>query len=294
MVNRSLASLGVFLLCAAVGITGQTRTKPLPPIDPQKVQDQDAMTWDDYRPIPGRNWADPSLKPERPFRLAVVAIDFPDQPFVITLPKGSDPFGNPQIDPVPREQVPQFYADFFTKPSAGQSRPDDHRVPDGAVEGQGRHHRGRRVRAVPHAEAAVGVRPQRVRPERLDPRRQQGVRADGAGLRRDLERRGREGRPQGIRRDSQAVRGLRRNRRLAGIRRDEVQLEGGHPGRSGAIRIRRSRAGYPPGMSPGPVGWRAPSSGGCPPCGRERTRGPSRTRSGTWCSAFPISTTTRM
>lgn len=87
------------------------------PIDPQQVQDQDLMTWDDYRPIPGKNWADPSLKPERGFRLAVVAIDFPDQPFVITLPKGSDPFGNPQIDPIAREDVPQFYADFFMKPS---------------------------------------------------------------------------------------------------------------------------------------------------------------------------------
>jgi len=75
------------------------------------------MTWDDYRPIPGRNWADPSLKPERGFRLAVVGIDFPDQPFVISLAKGSDPFGNPQIDPVAREKVSQFYADFFMKPS---------------------------------------------------------------------------------------------------------------------------------------------------------------------------------
>lgn len=89
----------------------------LPPIDPQRVQDQDLMSWDDYRPIPGRNWADPSLKPERGFRLAVVGIDFPGQPFVVSLPKGSDPFGNPQIDPVAREKVPQFYADFFMKPS---------------------------------------------------------------------------------------------------------------------------------------------------------------------------------
>ncbi len=74
------------------------------------------MTWDDYRPIPGLNWADPTLVPERGFKLAVVAIDFPDQPFVITLPKGSDPFGNPQIDPIPREDVPQFYADFWMTP----------------------------------------------------------------------------------------------------------------------------------------------------------------------------------
>ncbi len=112
-----LASLGSCVVLAVVGITGQAGTGPLPPIDPQRVQDQDAMTWDDYRPIPGKNWADPSLTPERPFRLAVVAIDFPDQPFVITLPKGSDPFGNPQLAPVPREQVAQFYADFFTKPA---------------------------------------------------------------------------------------------------------------------------------------------------------------------------------
>jgi M6 family metalloprotease-like protein len=89
----------------------------LAPIDPQKVQDQDLMTWDDYHPIQGKNWADPSLKPERGFRLALVAIDFQDQPFVITLPKGSDPFGNPQIEPIIREKVPQFYADFFMTPS---------------------------------------------------------------------------------------------------------------------------------------------------------------------------------
>jgi len=92
---------------------------PIPPkpIDPQVVQDQDDMTWDDYRPIPGRNWADPSLVPERKFRMALVAVDFPDQPFVITLPRNSDLFGNPQIDPVKREDVPRFYSDFWLVPS---------------------------------------------------------------------------------------------------------------------------------------------------------------------------------
>jgi M6 family metalloprotease-like protein len=86
-------------------------------MDPQKVQDQQDMTWNDYHPIPDVSWVDPSLVPERKLRVALVAIDFPDQPFVITLPKKSDLFGNPQIDPIPREQVPQFYADFFGKPS---------------------------------------------------------------------------------------------------------------------------------------------------------------------------------
>lgn len=87
------------------------------PIDPQVVQDQDDMTWNDYKPIPGINWADPSLKPEREFRMALVAVDFSDQPFVITQPKHSDLFGNPQIDPISRDEVPQFYADFWLKPS---------------------------------------------------------------------------------------------------------------------------------------------------------------------------------
>ncbi len=107
----------IILLLSWACVPGAKTGDILPPLDPQMVQDQDLMTWDDYRPIPGHNWADPALKPERGFRLAVVAIDFPDQPFVITLPKGSDPFGNPQIKPIAREDVPQFYADFFLKPS---------------------------------------------------------------------------------------------------------------------------------------------------------------------------------
>lgn len=76
------------------------------------------MTWADYHSIPGVNWADPSLVPsKKQFKVALVAVDFPDQPFVITLPKKSDLFGNPQIDPVPRGRVPQFYADFYNTPS---------------------------------------------------------------------------------------------------------------------------------------------------------------------------------
>lgn len=90
---------------------------PPKPIDPQQVQDQGDMTWNDYHPIPGKNWADPALVPERSFRMALVAVDFPDQPFVITLPRGSDLFGNPLIDPVKREEVPKFYSDFWLKPS---------------------------------------------------------------------------------------------------------------------------------------------------------------------------------
>ncbi len=103
---------------AAPATTKAGHPSGLAPLDPQQVQDQEDMTWADYHPIPGRDWADPKLVPERKFRMAIVAVDFPDQPFVITQKKKSDLFGNPQIDPIPRAKVPQFYADFFNRPSA--------------------------------------------------------------------------------------------------------------------------------------------------------------------------------
>jgi M6 family metalloprotease-like protein len=108
--------IGVVLLSSWALIKGKLTELP-GPIDPQIVQDQDDMTWDDYKPIPGINWADPSLKPEREFKMALVAVDFSDQPFVITQPKHSDLFGNPQVDPISRDAVPQFYADFWLKPN---------------------------------------------------------------------------------------------------------------------------------------------------------------------------------
>jgi len=88
------------------------------PIDPQHWQNQYDMTWDDWKDIPGTRWNDPNAQPsERGLRIALVAVDFPDQPFVITQPKQSDPFGNPQIDPISRADVPKFYHDYYTVPN---------------------------------------------------------------------------------------------------------------------------------------------------------------------------------
>lgn len=108
----------VTALAAALRIHPSAQQPPFSPIDPQRVQDQDTMTWSDYRPIPGKNWADNGVAGNRVLRIALVAIDFPDQPFVVTVPKRSDLFGNPQIDPIRREGVPRFYADFWGRPNA--------------------------------------------------------------------------------------------------------------------------------------------------------------------------------
>ncbi len=115
-------TLGAAMAAAALGAPAAAHAAAAdfpPPIDKQVVQDQDTMTWNDYKPVPGKTWNDVTLTPTQDeLKIAVVAIDFEDQPFVITQPKQSDPFGNPQIDGIPREQVPQFYADFYGKPSA--------------------------------------------------------------------------------------------------------------------------------------------------------------------------------
>ena len=75
------------------------------------------MTWADYKPIPGVDWANDERAPaDRTIKIAMVLFDFEDQPFVVTLPKHSDPFGNPQIDPIKREDVPKFYHAFWNTP----------------------------------------------------------------------------------------------------------------------------------------------------------------------------------
>ncbi|MFC3505559.1 M6 family metalloprotease domain-containing protein [Micromonospora krabiensis] len=92
---------------------------PFQVLDPQDWQNPDTMTWDDYVPVPGRNWADPTVRGSvRNFKIALVTLDYPDQPFVVTQPAGSTVFGNPQATAsnVPRGQVAQFYEDFLNKP----------------------------------------------------------------------------------------------------------------------------------------------------------------------------------
>ncbi|WP_432876157.1 M6 family metalloprotease domain-containing protein [Kribbella sp. CA-245084] len=98
----------------------KTVSKGLPgPIDPQNWENPDHMTWDDYTKPPGTNWADPAVKgSQRTFKGALVLLDYPNQDFVITKPKGSTVFGNPSAaaNGVPRDQVASFYHDFLNKP----------------------------------------------------------------------------------------------------------------------------------------------------------------------------------
>ncbi|WP_068925242.1 M6 family metalloprotease domain-containing protein [Planobispora rosea] len=90
------------------------------PIDPQNWKNPDHMTWADYVKPPGTNWADPAVQGSvRTFRGALVLLDYPNQPFAVTQPRGSTVFGNPSAEAhdIPRDRVAQFYKDFLNTPN---------------------------------------------------------------------------------------------------------------------------------------------------------------------------------
>ncbi|WP_370946574.1 M6 family metalloprotease domain-containing protein [Amycolatopsis sp. cg5] len=121
--RKAFALLATAVLLTGLG-TGTASAQPLTrgwpaPIDAAHWQNQDDMTWADYRKIPGTNWADPSLKPtKRTFKGAVVLADYPDQNFVVTQPPKSTVFGNPGVaaNNIPRANVAKYYQDFLNKP----------------------------------------------------------------------------------------------------------------------------------------------------------------------------------
>ncbi|MFF4236365.1 M6 family metalloprotease domain-containing protein [Actinomadura geliboluensis] len=88
------------------------------PIDPQNYELPDTMTWDDYKRIPGTSWADPSRKGSvENFDVAIVLVDYPNQPFEVTQPQNSSIFGNPvKVGDVPRQGVAKFYQDLLNRP----------------------------------------------------------------------------------------------------------------------------------------------------------------------------------
>ncbi|MEV0158547.1 M6 family metalloprotease-like protein [Nonomuraea fuscirosea] len=100
------------------------RTRPpgdIKPIDPQNWENPDHMTWADYKKPPGTKWNDPAVKgSQRTFKGALVLLDYPNQPFVVTQPQGSTIFANPSAEAhdVPRDQVARFYQDFLNTPNA--------------------------------------------------------------------------------------------------------------------------------------------------------------------------------
>lgn len=78
------------------------------------------MTWEQFVAPPSTDWSDPSRTGrDRNFKIAMVTVDYPDSPFVVTLSPQSDIFGNPQPfgAGLKREDVPNFYKDLLNTPN---------------------------------------------------------------------------------------------------------------------------------------------------------------------------------
>ncbi|KAF4775460.1 M6 family metalloprotease [Colletotrichum scovillei] len=113
------ATLGAFI-AGPVAAASDSPYTPFVPIDPQDWVNPDNMTWGDFIPPPGTNWSDPARKgSSRNFNIALVVVDYPDRPFVITQPAHSTIFNNPQPAgaDIPRENVPTFYRDLLNTPN---------------------------------------------------------------------------------------------------------------------------------------------------------------------------------
>ena len=201
------------------------RLRASQPIDPQEAEYQDDMTWDDYRTVPGTDWANPALVPTiEKWKVAFVLTEFADQPLNITMPAGATIFGNPQSD---GEQHPAGAGGAVLRGLPQHAEPaqplhDDEQLLDGDVAGPLRR-RARGLRPV-HADGQpVGVLAPRRRQRRLglpdglhlQPQRpHRGARAVG--------RRGRPDRRRELRQHHLPAGRPGRELYLAGVRRDDV------------------------------------------------------------------------
>ena len=120
LTKRTLSLVVSILLLVSFNITAYADAPGLPsfpdPVDPQSWELPRDMTWDDWNENPF-DWDKYDPTPERVLRGALICVDFPDQPFIITMDKGSELLGNPVVDPISRDEVPQFYEDFLNTPS---------------------------------------------------------------------------------------------------------------------------------------------------------------------------------
>jgi len=121
MAKTSLSTTGlVAMACAIFNSAHAAPASPFDPIDPQKWVNPDNMTWSEYKQPPGTTWGDPSRQGrERNFNIALVTVDYPDSPFVVTLEPHSDIFTNPQPagSGLKRDDVPKFYSDMLNTPN---------------------------------------------------------------------------------------------------------------------------------------------------------------------------------
>src|SRR5262245_34005761 len=107
-------SAGVLATLALACVAPAAGAQTLQPLDKQVVTSQYDMSWNDYKPIPNTNYADPAVQPTvKKWKVALVLGDFQNRDFYATMAAGATVFGTPtaQANSVPRADVGRFWAD---------------------------------------------------------------------------------------------------------------------------------------------------------------------------------------
>ncbi|AVR00981.1 hypothetical protein OBCHQ24_18925 [Oceanobacillus iheyensis] len=109
------------LIMMLLSTTAQAASEGLPafpsPIDSQNWTLPEDMTWEDYEPVPGVDWRNSEVEPERVLKGALIVVDFQDRDFIISQEEGSMETGNPVGNGnIPREDVGEYWVDFLNKP----------------------------------------------------------------------------------------------------------------------------------------------------------------------------------
>jgi M6 family metalloprotease-like protein len=121
-VRRWLVATAVLVAASIGAATASAQSPVLDPVDPQSWVDQGELTWADYLPVPDERpefYDTDTDGSQNQYRTAIILIDYPDQPFLVTQPSGSHPFGNPQPGwtPVAPEDVAEWFYDYYAVPN---------------------------------------------------------------------------------------------------------------------------------------------------------------------------------
>ena len=120
---RGAVALATVAFAATLAATASAATSPfLEPVDAQNWVDQAELTHADFNPVPDRRpefYDSTSVGSQSQYKTAIILVDYPDQPFLISQPSNSHPFGNPQPGwtPVAPEEVNDWMRRYYDEPN---------------------------------------------------------------------------------------------------------------------------------------------------------------------------------